>query len=358
MLKELNSKLTVEITKLRKKYAKEQDRKNKTDISNLINENTKLKSRILKLEQKLSQNNEEKDDLIAKLDDNTASYKMNSDNTSEQIENISDNISNSDIYKESNIQYSELFICTESESSKNKQIKFLNKVYKETVSNEISERNKEKKFQAQNSLSYDKDNSLYNFKSKVAEIQHETGVTDKTAITQIYKKMLKHLSSIIPVALRIKTLRAKKIHKLFGENKVGMDKINTLAKLLTSSSSSSKKLPDVKQYPYLFLHHSDEFNDCYEFNDSGICTGCEQKHSKRHVFGIANQCIYGFYYIKCQNLPYEKEIKMSISFTSQVLDFSDSKKLPELLIKNESNIDTLILLLQQRFKISQKKLEQ
>ncbi|KAF0349131.1 hypothetical protein F8M41_015491 [Gigaspora margarita] len=82
-LRELNSKLTVEITKLRKKYVKveaeniklkqiieentefktrfeKQDRKNKTDIANLISENTKLKFRVSKLEQKLSQNDEKK----------------------------------------------------------------------------------------------------------------------------------------------------------------------------------------------------------------------------------------------------------------------------------------------------------
>ncbi|UZO19152.1 uncharacterized protein OCT59_010452 [Rhizophagus irregularis] len=37
--------------------------------------------------------------------------------------------------------------------------------------------------------------------------------------------MLEHLAGVTPVALRIKTLRAKKIHKLFGENGVGIDKI-------------------------------------------------------------------------------------------------------------------------------------
>ncbi|CAB4400203.1 unnamed protein product [Rhizophagus irregularis] len=52
----------------------------------------------------------------------------------------------------------------------------------------------------------------------VVEIRHETGVTDKTARTQIYKEMLEHLAGVMPVALRIKTLRAKKIRKLFGEN--------------------------------------------------------------------------------------------------------------------------------------------
>ncbi|CAH1760705.1 5120_t:CDS:2 [Entrophospora sp. SA101] len=67
---------------------KEQDGKHKTDIANLINENTELKSGVSKLEQKLSQNEEEKGDLI--------SYKTNSDDTPEQIENISDNIYSSD----------------------------------------------------------------------------------------------------------------------------------------------------------------------------------------------------------------------------------------------------------------------
>ncbi|CAB4400343.1 unnamed protein product [Rhizophagus irregularis] len=57
-----------------------------------------------------------------------------------------------------------------------------------------------------------------NFENKVVEIRHETGVTDKTARTQIYKEMLEHLAGVTPVALRIKTLRAKKIRKLFGEN--------------------------------------------------------------------------------------------------------------------------------------------
>ncbi|CAG8538110.1 hypothetical protein C2G38_2186368 [Gigaspora rosea] len=81
LLRELNSKLTLEITKIRKKF-EEQDRKNKTDIVNLINENTELKFRVSRLEQKLSQNDEEKGDLIAKLDNDTP----------EQKENIPDNI--------------------------------------------------------------------------------------------------------------------------------------------------------------------------------------------------------------------------------------------------------------------------
>ncbi|RIB19028.1 hypothetical protein C2G38_2141828 [Gigaspora rosea] len=367
-LRELNSKLTLEIAELRKKYAKveaenielkqiieentefktrfeDQDRKNKTDIANLINENTDLKSRVSKLEQKLSQNDEEKGDLIAKLDDDTP----------EQIENISDNISNSDIYQESNIQYSEALIRTDSESSENKEVEFLNRVHKETVSNEIRERNRKKKPQAQNSISYDKDNSscdiktvsqgndhdnsscdiktvsqgndrdniekdlddsdeteltknqnieldlirdlrncmliaspdpieisskdivgnekpsskittqslihLFkkairsgyqeilswicysdNFENKVIEIRHKAGVNDKTARTQIYKEMLEHLPGVTSVALRIKTLRARKIRKLFGENGVGINKV----KYVTCSANDISKLTNAQ----------------------------------------------------------------------------------------------------------------
>ncbi|CAG8719814.1 10101_t:CDS:2, partial [Racocetra fulgida] len=299
---------------------------------------------------------------IAKLDDDTASYKTNSDDTPEQIKNISNNISNSDIFRESNIQYSEPLIHTESESSENKEIKFLNRVHRETVSNEIKERNREKKLQAQNSLSYNKDNSscdiktvsqgndrnniessvdiasqisnqqktipntplpaedldnsdeieltknqnieldliqdlrncmlivspdpieipfediadsekpsskittqslihLFkkairsghqeilswicysdNFENKVIEIRHKAGVNDKTARTQIYKEMLEHLPGVTSVALRIKTLRARKIRKLFGENGVGIDKV----KYVTCSANDISKLTNAQ----------------------------------------------------------------------------------------------------------------
>ena len=77
-----------------------------------------------------------------------------------------------------------------------------------------------------------------NFENKVVEIRHETGVTDKTARTQIYKEMLEHLAGVTPVALRIKTLRAKKIRKLFGENGVGIDKI----KCVNCSANEISKL--------------------------------------------------------------------------------------------------------------------
>jgi hypothetical protein len=71
---------------------------------------------------------------------------------------------------------------------------------------------------------------------------HDTGVTDKTARTQIYKEMLEHLTGVTLVALRIKTLRAKKIRKLFGKNGVGTDKI----KYVTCSASEISKLTNAQ----------------------------------------------------------------------------------------------------------------
>lgn len=64
-----------------------------------------------------------------------------------------------------------------------------------------------------------------NFENRVIEICHELGVTDKTARTQLYKEMLENLPGITSGNLRMKTLRAKKIRMLFGENGVGIDKI-------------------------------------------------------------------------------------------------------------------------------------
>ncbi|CAG8713328.1 10940_t:CDS:2, partial [Racocetra persica] len=64
-----------------------------------------------------------------------------------------------------------------------------------------------------------------NFENRVIEICRELRVTDKIAKTQLYKEMLEHLPGITSGNLRMKTLRAKKIRMLFGENGVGIDKI-------------------------------------------------------------------------------------------------------------------------------------
>uniref|UniRef100_U9SW41 Uncharacterized protein n=1 Tax=Rhizophagus irregularis (strain DAOM 181602 / DAOM 197198 / MUCL 43194) TaxID=747089 RepID=U9SW41_RHIID len=70
-----------------------------------------------------------------------------------------------------------------------------------------------------------------NFKNKVAD--------DKTTRTLIYKEMLEHLAGVTPVS---KTLRAKKICKLFGENGVGIDKI----KYVICSANEISKLTNAQ----------------------------------------------------------------------------------------------------------------
>src|SRR2546423_1801015 len=54
--------------------------------------------------------------------------------------------------------------------------------------------------------------------------------------------MLEHLAGVTLVALRIKTLRAKKIRKLFGKNGVGMDKI----RYVTCSANEISKLTNAQ----------------------------------------------------------------------------------------------------------------
>ncbi|RHZ82618.1 hypothetical protein Glove_107g7 [Diversispora epigaea] len=195
-LRELNSKLTsqivelreenAEIPELRKKYTEveaenvklrrvieentelktrfeELEKKNKTDTSNLIAENLELKDRVTKLEQNRIQviTNEQEASPTKVISDcselpvtsqssippptedcsiDSVPLEKNSGNNPEKIENISDNTSNSDIYQESGI----------SKSLEEKEINdFLYEKNKESISNMIRERNREKKIQAQ-----------------------------------------------------------------------------------------------------------------------------------------------------------------------------------------------------------------
>ncbi|CAG8784481.1 12364_t:CDS:2, partial [Gigaspora margarita] len=55
---------------------------------------------------------------------------------------------------------------------------------------------------------------------------------------------------------------------------------------------------------------------------------------------------------------FSSKVKISDSSDFAQASTTVSKKLPEILIKNESDIDTLILLLQQKFKMSKERLEQ
>jgi len=181
-----------------------------------------------------------------------------------------------------------------------------------------------------------------NFENKVVEIRRETGVTDKTARTQIYKEMLEHLAGVTPVALRIKTLRAKKNRKLFGENGVGIDKIkcvncsaNEISKLTneqiqnvidqvssgndqshvplkpTNGDASRPPIPrtTLGQYPTLYREFSSENFDYYGITDETSCDPkrtcplCSLDHDDEE--GIDGRYEAGSYFIKCEQREIE-----------------------------------------------------
>ncbi|CAG8573083.1 12133_t:CDS:10, partial [Cetraspora pellucida] len=78
---------------------------------------------------------------------------------------------------------------------------------------------------------------LNSFENKVDEIRHNTGASDKTTRSQIYKEMLEHLLSITLGNLCMRTLYAKKIHMLFGEGGVGIDKVKQVTFSIYNISS-------------------------------------------------------------------------------------------------------------------------
>ncbi|CAG8597034.1 8092_t:CDS:1 [Ambispora gerdemannii] len=99
------------------------------------------------------------------------------------------------------------------------------------------------------------------FENKVIEICHETGVTDKTARTQLYKEMLSHLPGITSGNLRMKTLRAKKIRMLFGKNGVGIEKIKQVTYSIYAISSLTNSqiqnvIKNVTSVEPLLINHN------------------------------------------------------------------------------------------------------
>ncbi|RHZ67209.1 hypothetical protein Glove_302g50 [Diversispora epigaea] len=141
--------------------------KNKIDTTALKTENDELKARVAKLEQKQLQNDKEKTNLIAKLDDdtrennqssvNTASCKVNSDDIPEQIDlqcddtpvsDITDDASNSDVCQETNPQCTISPICTKPKSLEEQEMDdFLDRKEKEEVRDMMIKRNRGKKLQ-------------------------------------------------------------------------------------------------------------------------------------------------------------------------------------------------------------------
>ncbi|CAG8624494.1 13667_t:CDS:1 [Acaulospora colombiana] len=172
--------------------------------------------------------------------------------------------------------------------------------------------------------------------------------------------MLEHLPGVTSVALRIKTLRARKIRKLFGENGVGIDKVkyvtctaNDIAKLTNTqiqniinqvtsktvsqgndqnhviSTEDFKSLPETKvcipsasesitekalpekqthdrdyfrnkilgRYPDIYKEFSSKKFDYYGIIDKSLCPACKISHKDEK--SIRGRYEAGSYFVKC-----------------------------------------------------------
>ncbi|CAG8842746.1 39610_t:CDS:1, partial [Gigaspora margarita] len=120
--------------------------------------NTELEAEVAKLRHDIEE---------IKKKDQTISNIQDALSTEEILSTSSDNVSNSNNSNELNVPNSDISDNTfsETKSLKDKEIEFLERVHKETVSNEIRERNRKQKLQAQNSILYDKDNSSCDIKT-------------------------------------------------------------------------------------------------------------------------------------------------------------------------------------------------
>ncbi|CAH1769132.1 10855_t:CDS:2, partial [Entrophospora sp. SA101] len=249
------------------------------DTTNLTVENIELKTRVVKLEQKQSQTDDDAKGITSNISDNTS----NSDVAPEQIDNSS-----------------------EPKSLEDKEIdNFLVKRHSEQISNEIRERNREKKLQAQDLSSVntsklpddliikldknlitewelkqqlsmsisipiasdqlrDQDSSsvtaesivyifykaiqsgqegirywyyfIEKYDKKIDEVVI-SGVKRKTATSMVYQEIKELLSDITNVNSHQKILRARKIYKLF--NTIGIEKIKQVSYSTDAVSSLS-----------------------------------------------------------------------------------------------------------------------
>ncbi|KAF0407937.1 hypothetical protein F8M41_008694 [Gigaspora margarita] len=115
---------------------------------------------------------------------------------------ITDDVLSSDVYQGSKIQCPISSIHTKSKSPEDKEIEFLERVHKERISNEIRERNWEKKLRSQG-LSSDNNsselsNSLYNVKTVTLEtnLKNSMEVSEEETKPRVYDSLNLNISEI------------------------------------------------------------------------------------------------------------------------------------------------------------------
>ncbi|CAG8709204.1 103_t:CDS:2, partial [Racocetra fulgida] len=167
-----------------------------TELKQIIEENAEkaklrdaeLNARIMELERSAKENEErfvkleqKQNNAVDRLENGDNSYE--NDNISNLViksleditpsSNITDDALSSDEYQESKIQCTISSIHTESKLPEDKGIEFLDRVHKERISNEIREKNREKKLRSQglssDNNSSEQSNSLYDVKTVTIE---------------------------------------------------------------------------------------------------------------------------------------------------------------------------------------------
>ncbi|CAG8657986.1 2710_t:CDS:2 [Gigaspora rosea] len=301
-LRELNSRLVLQIDELRKKFTEveseniklkqsfeeyavlmirfeELEKKNKADTANLTAENIKLKDRVTKLEQIQSHNDNKKH--IAKLDDDIEKIKqvstlvpeeqysaninpsceMNSGGNLKQIDSrygntsasdITDNTSNSDEPDGAFSNISENVSDTASNPDKKKLQSQGTAQNTSDIQNEVNPvidqvQNTEVKIPYNKRVEQDlrrnlslfiKDNNNKVSEDRVKNIKRINKIDDQSARTLVYNEIKALLPDVSDVNLRQRTFRAKKIYMLLIG--IGIEKVQ----VIMCSASTISNLTD------------------------------------------------------------------------------------------------------------------
>ncbi|CAG8475171.1 6843_t:CDS:2 [Cetraspora pellucida] len=181
-LRELNSRLALQIDELRKKNTevkaentrlkqaieenvilkirfKELEKKNKTNTVKLIAKNVELKDKVSKLEQKQTQviTNDQNTSSTNNILQSTACSELSDqsdrekDNNSDYLSKLEHNLTRPELLAESEISKSSLSQDTINDDSV-EILEFVETIHKENISNEIRERIRKKKLQSQESM--------------------------------------------------------------------------------------------------------------------------------------------------------------------------------------------------------------
>ncbi|CAG8714270.1 16178_t:CDS:2, partial [Racocetra fulgida] len=291
-----------------------------------------LRSRVPKLEQKLSQNDLQntfipKEQSLANISGMAnASHRMNSDDISKPIEinsyNISDNISNPDVCHESSSQYSALPIHKESKSLENKVVnEFLGSTYKEKreetsgtrissilVEELCSKKDSQiemQKFIQELYLEPVSEESIEVIKNKELDIS-DYNENDKYIIIKLahlYQKARKAKKNIIYAKQEV-------ILSWYYYAEDDLAKSEASASPISPSNSTRDHIyfhnKILKQYPNLCQEGSDGNDDYYGITDKSLCSLCKLDHNDEN--GIEGRYEIGSYNLKCEQRGIEIEV--------------------------------------------------